>query len=606
MRVLPGKTFTRPGLGALATLGTGAIRTFYNQFTIYLGVEYSRLLYLEAPNLIKLYYLDGSVGVNPSNQYSLACSGLSIAEAETRLYVGHYTANGSAAGPLRVLNQLVSGTPDIGFPDPPASVVITVHQGGSASGSVAAGTHKFCVRIISRTGFPGKPSVATSFVVGAGGRSLTVDVTTTAMTDSQTLQLCMTTADNTEEFFDIPGATAGWPPGQTNIVGIPVDISDDELVALPDTASITPNFDYLSGAGAPQPSVVVAFGNRNVYVAGNKIYISDPYDLQVLVEDQNAIQVEGQRFAITVCPLGASLVIFGPNWTFSIGGDNNRKPREWAPPVRVSDKIGTQCVKGAAMASGHSFIWVVSDVGLYIYNGAYGEIPVSIMFDADWKRINWVAARAFLQMEDNAVERCLYINVPLDASTECNYRMVIDYSRARVDGGVNPYLVDYTLDDYNGASPTPSIGPVRNETTKEMEICVGLSDGTLKRHDPALRTDNVSHSIHSVYETGLNLAASETKVLLNRFGGMHAQLKGSGDMTTTPYGLGRQVTSDDPVDILPLNEIPDGEEEARWHMVSENQSIRMETGGSDDKAGAWFELSRLKAYYKRAGTTKAA
>ncbi len=52
MRVLPGKTFTRPGLGLLVSLGIGAIRTFYNQFTIYLTVEYSRILYLEAPDQI--------------------------------------------------------------------------------------------------------------------------------------------------------------------------------------------------------------------------------------------------------------------------------------------------------------------------------------------------------------------------------------------------------------------------------------------------------------------------------------------------------------------------------------------------------------------------
>ncbi len=256
------------------------------------------------------------------------------------------------------------------------------------------------------------------------------------------------------------------------------------------------------------------------------------------------------------------------------------------------------------MASGHSFLWVAADTGLYIYNGAYGEIPVSYMFQKDWLRINWVAARAFLQMVDNTTERCLYVNVPLDGSSECNFRMVIDYSQARVAGGVNPFLVDYTLDVYNAGEATPSIGLVRNETTKIQELCIGLSEGTLIRQDSTL-VDDLAHAIHSIYETGLNMAPSELRALLTKFGGMHAQLKGAGEMTVTPYGLNRQVTSDDAVDVIELEAEPDGEVEARWHMTSENQSIRMETGASDDQAGAWFELSKIKAYYKPSGTTKA-
>lgn len=599
MRFLPSKVFTRPGLEELYTLGTGAIRTFYNQIIIFLGLEYSRIVYLEGADQVKWYYLDdgGLLGPNPRDLYTQACAGLSIAEAETRLYIGHFLANGGATGVVKIINSLLSGIPaDDAFPDPPSPVVLTITDVGP--GFVSAGEHLFCIRVITRSGFPGKPTGETAFTVAPGGREIRVSFTTPAMQDSQIVQLGMTTVDNQFQFWDVPEALTFYLPGSTS-GAINASISDEQLVTLPETSDLTDKFNLLTGGLAA--SKVVAFGNRNVYIVGNKAYISDPYNLQWILDPDNVVQVEGQRHLITAQPLGGSLVLFGPGYTFSLGGDNNRKPREWAPPVQASKEIGTQCVNGACAAAGHQFLWVADESGLYVFNGAYGEIPVSYMFDRDWQRINWAAARAYLQMEDNATERCLYINVPLDDSEECNYRMVIDYSRARTQGGVDPYKVDYTLDRYNNAQATPSIGRVLNSTTKKRELCIGLPDGVLLRNVPGLRTDR-DLAIASLYETGLVLSNSERGTFESRFGGMQVQVKGSGQLAITPYGLGQELTSDDPVGSIELQAEPDGEEEARWHMMSENESIRMETTG----IGEWFELSRLKVFFKRGGSTKAA
>ncbi len=596
----PGQFFTRPGL-ALALTFSGAIQTMYNWIATdpFYG-QLARLVYLAGTNSINLYDLGASIN---NALYTLACVGLSVVEADTRLYIAHYDSLGRSAGGARICNVLFTGAPsDVAFPDPPTATFTVTDTG---TGACSQGVHLFGYRIETRSGFPGRMSIASgvSCTVGAGGRTVTFSLPITLPTDAAFIHISMTTVDNTFQYFDV--AQQAVTPGATYTITQLISISDSDIVALPTAADVTPNFDYLTVSnGAPSPSKIVRYGNRNAYIQQNKMFISDPYAAQTLRDPNNIVQVEGQRTMVTAEVLSGQLVIFCANSTYTLSGSNSTDPRSWTPPSRISESIGTLAINGVCPSAGYNFLWVAHTSGLYTYSGAYSSLPMSYMFDSDWKRINWAAAQT-IQITDNASEHCIYINAPLDGATSPNYRMVLNYSRA-VDsyGRIDPFSIDYSLDDYNNAATVPSLALVQNYTTNVRELWLGLPSGQILRHVPGLRTDNTAHPIHTVYETGLNLAARDVRTLLSRFGGAQMDIKGSGQLVITPYGLGRQTVPDDPVDPVALSATPDGMEEARWHMISENQTIRFETGLV--AAGDWVQMQGLTIFHKASGTTKAA
>lgn len=600
MRFLPSKVFTRDGFSAGFSLGTGKIRFFYNWLFLYTATEFSRLVYFEEPNLVKMYTINTTAF---DSLYTQACAGLSCVEAETRLYIGHYDSTGNRTCPARVANLLFvnSHLVDQAFPDPPTSTYAFA-QGANASGACTTGTHQFCFRIETRSGFPGRisASIGSFNITNTGGVLLTVQVTVTTGDDAAFIHLGMTTIDNLAQYWDIPGAVLTAFTGVTHTYTFQISISDEDLAVLPTTSDLTDYFSLLTTTnGAPFPSKIIAFGNRNVYLDNTKAFISDPYNLQWLLDPDNVIQVEGQRRLICGGVFGGALLLCGPDWSFTLAGNNSSVPREWTPPQNVSDQIGTQCVNGIAPGGGYQFLWVAHTSGLYTFNGAYGSIPASYLFDPTWKRINWAAARSKLVMLDIASKRTLFILVPLDSSTECNAIIVVDYSRARVAGGVDPGQVDFVLDDYNGNSEVDFIGLIQDYTAKVNVLHRGMPNGVTLKEDPAVKTDN-SLAIHSLYETGLVLNAAEQPKEFSKFNGMQAQIAGSGQLLITPYGLGKQQTSEDPVDPIQLEANPNGDVEAQWYMQSPNQSIVMETTGIGDN----FTLSKLKAYYKPGGTGK--
>ena len=564
---------------------------------------YSFLIYLEGTNAIRLLQIGGLAPGTIIDLYNQACVGLSVIEAETRVFIASFDANGAGLDRPKIVNAFLSGAPvDTAFPDP-MTATPAITESGPGLGSISAGDHLFTYRLETRSGFPGKPSpTVVTVTVSPGGRFVTFDMTVAIPDDGAIIHVLGTTADDPATFYDIPGASISVAAGNPAWhVLIEVDFADEDLVAAAASADATERFSYLTGPAAPRASKLFRFGNRTCYIAGKKCYISDPYSAQTLSEDQHAVQVEGQIDLVTGESLGSSVVLFCSNSTHVLGGDNNNVPRVWAPPRRVSDAIGAggpNCVKPS---TGAEFLWVAHESGLNTFNGAYGEIPVSVMFEKDWKRINWAAGET-IQMEDSQTERVLYILVPLDGATRPNYRMVIDYQRARSSGGVDPEQVDYVLDDYKVAdvvTEVPSIAFVQDYDTKKRQLWMGLDGGVAIKQDLTARNDN-GNVLNALYETGLVLAPSQARNLMSKFGGIFADVKGSGSLLISPFGMNRVATPDDGAPPIEMEDTPDGMKESKWHMDNENQSIRMEVNALND----WFELSGLTVYHKPSGTSK--
>lgn len=596
VRFFPGGVRTRHGRSQALSLGSGSILSMYNWLS---GGSpsvpgTSRLLFLESPNKVGMYDLTLSA---LTNLYTESCAGLSVVEAETRLFIAHFNSSGIATGSTKIVLPLFSGSPvDNAFPLPISTAPVLTETG---AGDVTEGLHRIAYRIETRSGYPGavSPSIG-SITAGPGGVTLNFAMTIDVPSDAAFIHLMMTTADDDETFYDIPSVSIALPAGTLSWpVSINISVSDAALQL--DTNNATDRFSIISGGG-PRASKLVRYGNRTCYVADKKIYISDPYAAQTMAEDRNAVQIDGQRTIVTAESLGPLLVIFGFHSTFVLSGDNARYPREWAPPQRRSEHIGAPSPNAVIPAAGFDGLWVMHQTGLHFFSGSYSEIPLSIGFDEDWKRINWAAA-ASIQMLDDAENRILILNVPLDGASLPNYQMVIDYTRSRARGAVNPFELDYSLDVYTvsgSVTPLPSIARVRNETTKEFEVWMGRTDGTVIRPDPSSLTDAASSApIESVWESGFILPQKQRQ--LSRFNGAHLDINGLGTAYIRGYGHNRQIESE--AVPISLSQTPDGEAEALYQITSENATIRITTNDSSSR----FELSGLTLYHKPVGTTKA-
>lgn len=587
----PEKVFTRDGFAPKYSFGAGAVQSLYNWIT---NVA-SRLVYFQAPNLVRMINLQSDI---VDSLYTQAARGISVAEAGSRLYIAHYDSAGAPTGNLRVVNALIGGVPaDTAFPNPMTAGFTVTDQG---AGACTAGVHKFGYCLETRTGFPGKPGPQTagtftpvSFDVPAGGKTLRFSMTAAIPDDGAFIHVLMTTAANTEQYFFVPGASLSVPGGSPAfLVQIDFSISDEQLAASANEA--TDAFSYLTqNSGAPAPSKVVSYGNRMVYIAGNKAYFSDPYSYQALAEDRNAIQVQNQKDLVTGAEVRGMFALFGPTWTFIIpSGPGNLFPREWGPPVSVSNAIGTRAPEGVAAGPGAQYLWVASEQGLFYFDGQYSEVPVSWL--QDWKRINWAAA-INLMVVDNAARRTVHVLAPLDGATEPTHILSFDYSRARTDAGINPTAVDYSLDNYAGGAIS-SLATVQNFTTKNRELWLGLPNGDALRQEKGRRNDN-NQKITSIYETGQILQPGDRQRTENIFGGAHFQVLGSGTLTVAPYGINRVTTPDDPVHSITLEAAPPATTLRMWHLRSRNQTIRVST----DAIGHWFELAEMIPYWKPVG-----
>lgn len=599
VRFRPGEVYTRDGFGRKYAFGGSGIRSLYNWVT----QAASRVVYLSGSNSVNMINLQTDV-VDPL--YTQACSGLSVAEAATRLYIAHFGTPGQLVGAVRVVNALIGGTPsDLAFPDP-VTFVPTITD--PASGTCTTGTKKFAYLIESRTGFPGRPSpinagtfTPVSFTVPGGGRTVRFSITfTTVPSDAFALHILMTTAANTERYFYVPGASVSLPPGAVSWnVQVDINITDEQLTASGNEA--TDNFSYLTqNFGAPAATKVFGYGNRMVYLANNKAYVSDPYNYQVLAEDRNALQLQNQREIVTGLPVRGLLALFGPNWTYTIAGDNQRFPREWGAMTPISDQIGTPAPNGVAVSAGYQYGWVAAKQGLFYFDGQFSELPVSWL--QDWKRINWGVSEK-LSVFDNSKDRIVYVLAPIDGASEPNCLMTFDYSRARTGGGINPMLVDYSMDKYNGGASIYSMGLVEDYATKDRALWIGMPNGDMLRHEKGRRNDyapSANVGVDSIYETGLSLEDGDQKGKRNRFAGMTAQVSGDGNLQVTPYGLNRVRQSDDSVAPISLSPSPAGEISRRWHLHSENQTVRFNTS----QPGEWFSLAQLTVYYKPSGDVR--
>lgn len=560
-------------------------------------------LYLSASANWLFFYENGDIKVRILDTdttialYSQAGRIMSVAEAGPRVYIATADADGNATGQARFVNEDIVGNPvDKAFA-PPFTFIPVIADAGA--GFCTAGAHRFGYLVTSRSGFPGKPSPApanvftpTSFTIAPGGREVQFTVTVDVTAPPVTIRPIMTTADNLEEYYIVPDESATiFVAGAGLPISMTISISDEDL-ALRGT-SAEPNFNYLAqtvaGTGPFNPSRVINYGNRMVYVVGTKVYISDPFEYEVVTEDLNTQEIPGRKLIITGFQLRNTLYLLGPNWTAAFN-DNGQAPRQWAAPYMVSGAIGTTAPNGVCWQTRGDYAWVANERGCWLFDGQYAEKPISY-YIAEWADINWIDP-GILQMADDVIRQRLYVAVPMavegDPTPSENTRMfVFDYSR-----GLTPETVDWSIDEFDAETFSSILFMYEKEQGKSTTLIGPSAAGSITKYDSAAANDFGDGVIDSEYETGFLLKEEDKKQPISRFGRIELRVKGSGTLSLTAYSEDRQKTFTMP--SLSLTQSPGQDLRSDLDLTNENMSLRMRTNALN----ARFEVSMMRAYWR--------
>lgn len=470
-------------------------------------------------------------------------------------------------------------------------------------GTVTAGSHFVGYIITTRNGYTGKICPVTSLgdidltssITASGGKQIFFSLTVTWPAEAMSIQLVMTAVTNPFQYFVVPGAFYSVPGGGTTTVTATIDLSDAQLVN--NTTDITDNQYFLTqdvvGAGPFSPFKVVVYGSRTVYVTYDvggifSLYISELENPQQLTEQFHKRRLPGFLKGTSAFVLRQNLYVLGPNWTFSFE-DNCGLPATWATPVLVDGRLGTPSTMGVTVNASGDWAAVVHISGLYIFNGAYSDKPVSYMVDDQWRRINWAAAQT-IRIADNHDKKQILVAVPLDAATTPTHLMMFDYSN-----GLDYLSVMFSLWNLSGYNPR-GLCVAQNVATSRAEFLLGRSTaGKILRQmnttDDVAPWSDDGAAIDFEYEIGPQPDGAVGVVY--GFTGMFVRATGSGVPTITSYSLDHAKSARWAKPIT-LAANPGVEYFRQFYLKAECCSTRFVLNGP---AGSWMSLAGIRQKY---------
>lgn len=551
---------------------------------------------------------------------------------------GVYTGGGTLQGPAVVLapgNNIQTGQ----------QVSVAGALGDTAINGVSVATVVVTANTFSLTDLQGGPVISNGVYAGggvltnsiqidltaAGPRQITVQVTIPGFADGgmsanggiqATMFLIMTRADNPNLWYFIPNDTQtgqiGELPVALNTVftgKFIVNLSDEDIASQLAGDTAQANFFFLTqdenGNGPFLPNFVGVYGQRTIYGAGTTLYASDIDNPQQIAADTNAVRLPNQRYIAMAFQLAGNtgLYVTGDRWLGYVT-DNNDSPSTWAPPVNVSDALGAPLPNCVCFKVGGNWAWIVTEGGPYLFDGAFGEQPLTYLVSGydetrapiGWNRVNWQANYA-IQITDDVNNLKLYVGVPLDGATECNYMFCIDYRAGKTFD-----TCDISLDVFN-PQMFSALGIVKNFFTGLAELWIGPTAvaSTMNRLDVAALND-VGGAIDNYWTSGL-ARGTEISSSMIRVGGMdiwargNAPLDANGNATYQITLFGPDGVESVDIELMTTNgvaaaliERPGIKYMSQFDINQiENYFCRFRTNA----LGAWQELSGFCAYEKQ-------
>ncbi len=553
----------------------------------------------------KVRLVDNLASPSPADLYTQAgAAGASITSNGTRVFIAHFDPSSAGVGQCRVVGKYgASINTDKAFLGPLTVKPTLVDTG---TGSVTAGVKRVGYILQTRNGYVGKLSPTTSggtfditsTVTATGGKTITFAITTTWPTESAVLYPIMTTSDNLDRYFIVPGLSYATPGGTSWAISATIDISDADLAST--GTDVTDNLQLLtqdvSGNGPFSPFHVGEFGLRTTYLTEitgiSQAYVSDASAAQKITADRNVVYLPGFRQMKGQFSLGKVWYVLGPHWTYAFE-DSSEFPVNWAEPRSVDGSIGVPAPRCVTVNASQGFAWVAHQTGLWLFSGgAYQTRPISYYYEPDWKRIKWSAA-ATIQVIDNKDKQQVYVLAPLDSATQPSHILMFDYSNGTDPDKVKPST-------WNIVGYAPGCGCiVENPTTKLLELWLGNSAaGAVGRQmnsaDTSQYADFTTGAIDWQFETALMPGLNLDLGRVYHHYATQTRVQGVGTFSGTAYGIDRTKSVAWPTGIT-LSALPGQVYTKRYpRLRSESVSYRF----TMNAANSYCILSMVDHYYK--------
>lgn len=466
------------------------------------------------------------------------------------------------------------------------------------------------------------------FTTQAGNRAVNISVTLPAQPDGgmsanggvqATLFLIATATNNPNLWYFIPTDTQTGQIGEQPVpLGTPVTLNfvlsmsdfdiNDSLSGDTAQANFLLLAQDVNGNGPFNPSFVVAYGQRMCYGTGTILYVSDIGNPQQISADTNQVIMPNQRAIGAAFPLPGNtpLYLMGDKWCGYVT-DNSDSPSTWGEPILVSDQLGGGYQNLVCFQTGGPWVWIVTEGGPYFFDGAFEAQPLTYLSSGlneqqqpiGWSRVNWSAAYA-IKIVDNVQEFKLYIAVPLDGATECNYQFCIDYRMGKTYD-----TCDISLDVFNPALFS-SIAVVKEVATGQSNVWIGpAGGGNVARFDINTHNDQ-GNAINGFWTSGLARDQNITSAMI-RVGAMDIWARGNAPLVDgAPSFLitlfGPDGVQSVPITICSTQGVPSALTESpgiRYLAKTDFPHIedfycQFQTNAVD----AWFELSGANFYLR--------
>ena len=624
-----GQAGTRFGHSLITAVANKPASAMFNWMPLVSGAPKNYLIYYSPPNGGSggwVYQID--LATNIATQLfvaSLAAYGASFADAGSRLFFCFYDQpNTLGARPGAQVYDATTGNADLCFRAPLGVGFTTTTL--SAGGVCDLGQHRLGFLMNTRNGYTTMPCPAdgtntfapTAATPTAGNQKINLLLSAgiwTSMPDVLSVTPIMTTVQNQNKYFLVPGATT---PVNNAGMTITISISDADLAV----ASPADSYFNLLGANVNTPAIppfypfqVLQYLQRMVYIGTDAVvaqapagfpvaYISDPNKYQNITANQHAIYLPGNRRITAAFQLRGTLYLLGPHWTYSLN-DSGDVPINWpGGPQLVDGSIGSPSLYGVFPNPAQGYAWVADTGGLYLFTGGhYPSIPVSYYQQTDWNRINWQIASQIFVLDDKDSKKVI-VFAPLDGAITPTHELTWDYT-----DGVAPDLVKYSLNSIGGGFKTGAACIVQNNTSMRLEpwMISQQSDGSVIRKNIGTEAnpyrDSFSGSnvaINSIYETPLMPGIDADHGYLQLHQGAHLRILGSGSPVFTYFSLDHTY-SFTPPGTISLTSLPGQETLIPGNgFLSEQASLQIQTNALD----SYFVLAGMRWYYNKGPTRR--
>jgi hypothetical protein len=621
---IEGRVLTRYGFGPVWT-PSKKITTLYN----WIQSTTNRLVYFHSNSDVVSRDLVSTTETTLLT--GLTANAMVATRSGARLYMSFFGSDGLGSTECRVWDgNSPGGVPSVDkcFARPPLDSEIYIGTSPGMVGFMTPGKHYGGLVFTSRSGYDTRPGpvayddtltfVPFSFTIPAGGGQCLISFTFVggwaAVPEWVLAQVVLTTVDNPERYWVVPGANLVLPPAGGGPADIILNISDTTLsgkstVSATDDGWFTRYCQDKDGDGPIDPFLILDYNGRMVYLTSltdpatgsvtTAAFISDVDDAQQISLNRHMLQLPEFRPLTSGFALGGILYLLSNNstWAFS---DNNGDPTSWPSARMIDGRIGTVFPRGVTVNSSRGWAWVADTSGLFCFQGGvYEFLPSSHRQEPDWLRINFAAPPECFRIIDDMMDHMVYVMAALDGAVTPTHLLAWDYHN-----GVDQESIKYCgLWPIAGGAYLPGdMEIIQHPTSKRKEVWLApWAQGKVLRQKyvPADLITTVFSDDTTGIDSYYEMSVAGVSDAPNQQIGDHLRIRGAGTAGVSVMSLDgvRTHTARD----LTLSDVPGRRELILYNVQSEALRIRIDNKSSSAAhatAGNYFNLSALTHYFK--------